>query len=198
MSHTFLRLRFVRRIAITALALALLLGGCADDEPTPQLPDTSSPTSPATATASEPVEPTLPPEAEGKGIKAAEAFVRYYFAMVDEARLTGDTERLRKIALKTCQSCAGVVSVIDRVRDNNGSIDGGDQTVLQIRLGELGSVRGVTTYRGNATVESTKQIIQGSGETSLDGTFPPGSLRLSVLVLKGKQGWRFAEWSVLS
>jgi hypothetical protein len=188
----------VRRIAVAALVLPLLLAGCADDEPVPKLPDTSSPTSPVTETSTAPVEPTLPPEAEGKGAKAAEAFVRYYFAMVDNARLTGDTEELRRIALKTCKSCEGVSSVIDRVRDNHGSIDGGDQTVLKVQLGELGGVSGVTTYRGNATVESTQQVIEGSGDPSLDGTFPPGRIKLSVLVVKGKQGWRFAEWSVLS
>jgi len=193
MTHTF-----VRRIALAALALPLLLAGCADDEPVPKAPDPSTPTTSVTETAVEPAEPTLPPEAEGKGIKAAEAFVRYYFAMVDSARLTGDTQDLRRIALQTCASCEGVANVIDRVHDNSGSIDGGDQTVLQIQLGELVGVTGVTTFRGNATVESTPQVIQGSGDPALDGTFPSGTLRLSVLVVKGEQGWRFAEWSVLS
>ena len=55
---------FVRRVAVAALALPLLLGGCADDEPVPKLPDTSSPTSPVTET-SEPqpwnTSPTRPP-----------------------------------------------------------------------------------------------------------------------------------------
>ncbi|HXH80402.1 DUF6318 family protein [Nocardioides sp.] len=196
MSHTF-----VRRFAIAALSLPLLLAGCADDEPVPKIPKpTAAPTSVASTSAApaEPVEPTLPPEAEGKGIKAAEAFVRHYYAMVDHARRTGDTGALRETTLPTCAACEGVADLIDRVRKNNGSISGGDQTVLGIELGKLGGVPGVATYRGNATVESTKQAIQGSGDPSLDGTFPPGTLKLSVLVVKGEQGWRFAEWSVMS
>ena len=43
---------FVRRIALAAVALPLLLGSCADDPPVPQMPETSSPTSEPTETES--------------------------------------------------------------------------------------------------------------------------------------------------
>ena len=98
-------LSFVRRIAIAALALPLLLGGCTDDEPDPDVPETSSPSTPTTETsAAAPVEPTLPPEAEGKGPKAAEAFVRHYYDSVDYAQQTGDTKHLRSLGCADVRS----------------------------------------------------------------------------------------------
>ncbi|MCW2833190.1 MAG: hypothetical protein JWN68_1143 [Nocardioides sp.] len=196
MSHTF-----ARRFAIAALSLPLLLAGCADDEPVPKVQEpTAAPTPVASTSASPaaPVEPTLPPEAEGKGIEAAEAFVRHYYAMVDHARRTGDTAALREAALPTCATCNEVVNIIDRIRDREGSIEGGDQTVRRIELGQLRGVPGAATFRGNATITSTRQVITGYGDPLVDGTYPPGDIRVSVLVVKGKQGWRFAEWFVIS
>lgn len=188
----------VRRALAVACLLPLLLAGCSDAEPTPQIPDptTSSPSADETETG--PVEPTLPPEAEGDGAEAAEAFVSYYFAMVDHARATGMTAPLREIALDSCGTCEGVIDVINQVSENKGTIAGGDQTVREMQLRQLGGVEGVSTFRGTAQVDSTEQTIQGSGDSELDGIYPPGTLKVSVLVVKGKQGWRFAEWSVIS
>ena len=66
----------VRRSLAAACVLPLLLAGCSEAEPTPQIPDPTASSSPsAEETETGPVEPTLPPEAEGDGVEAAEAFV---------------------------------------------------------------------------------------------------------------------------
>lgn len=197
MSHTFLRLRFVRRIAITALALALLLGGCADDEPTPQLPDTSSPTSPATATASEPVEPTLPPEAEGKGIKAAEAFVRHYISMVDFSRHTLNPRYMRSLSAPTCTGCNGLGDLLAEVARNEGKIAGGDQTIELVRAEALGLPGDGEAYRATATVQTTEQKISGSGVDGLDGVRNPEKLRYGFVLLRNGVKWQVSEWDIL-
>ena len=76
------RLATAARLAIALGTSAMLLGGCFfdddNDEPVPNMPKASTPTSVVTETVAEPegpVEPTLPPEAEGKGVEAAEAFL---------------------------------------------------------------------------------------------------------------------------
>ncbi len=84
----------VRRSLAVACVLPLLLAGCSDAEPTPQMPDpTASSSPPAVETDTGPVEPTLPPEAEGDGNEAAEAFVAHYFAAIDYAQATGEAGR---------------------------------------------------------------------------------------------------------
>ena len=98
----------VRRIALAALALPLLLGGCADDEPDAEdAGRRARRRASATETSTEPVEPTLPPEAEGEGAKAAEAFLPHFYATVDYAQASGDTEALRAMALDECDACRG-------------------------------------------------------------------------------------------
>lgn len=194
----FMKFGPVRRALAAACVLPLLLAGCSDAEPTPEIPDPTTPSPSAEETDTGPVEPTLPPEAEGDGVEAAEAFISYYFALVDHARATGQTAPLSKIALKSCSTCGGVVDVINQVSENQGNIQGGDQAVRDIQLRQLGGIKDVRTFQGTAKVDSTEQAIEGSGDTDLDGIYPAGTLNVSVLVVKGKQGWRFAEWSVIS
>ena len=78
----------LRVAAATALLVPLALAGCAEDDPQPKLPSASatSPTTTASATPDAAVEPTLPPEAQGKDEAAAEAFVRYYWELVNYAQ----------------------------------------------------------------------------------------------------------------
>ncbi len=191
--------RYLRHLPIAAaVVLPLLLTGCTQDEPVPKMPASSAPSPTADESEASPVEPTLPPEAQRPGKAGAEAFVGFYFAQVDHARRTGDTAELRKMALRSCTSCIGVTDLIERVERRGGSIVGGDQTVANLRLGQLTGVKGVATFRGTANVASTEQVIEGSGDNSLDGIYPAGSLKMSILVIRGGQGWRFAEWSVVS
>ena len=87
----------LRVAAATALLVPLALAGCAEDDPQPKLPSASatSPTTTASATPDAAVEPTLPPEAQGKDEAAAEAFVRYFWDLVNYAQETGDVKTLK-------------------------------------------------------------------------------------------------------
>lgn len=187
-------LTFVRRIAVAALALPLLLGGCADDEPVPKLPDTSSPTSPVTETSTAPVEPTLPPEAEGKGPDAAEAFVRHYYGMINYAQATGDTRGLRKLGLPTCRACAGGIDFIEKVYQRGGTNEGGDYSVLSAEVTGLREVDDrVSLYYLDVTAEHTTQTVSGAGD--LDRTYEQGQADWRYEVVSGSRGWKIAQWA---
>lgn len=191
-------LSFVRRITIATLALPLLLGGCTDDDPAPKMPETSSPTSPTTETSTAaPVEPTLPPEAEGKGPKAAEAFVRHYLAVVDYSRLMLDPSYLRKVSSPTCAGCNGLGDLLAKVAKNGGEITGGDQSLDDVQAEKLGLPGDDEAYRATATVQTTEQTINGSGVDGLDGVRQPETLRYGFVLLRSGATWRVSEWDVL-
>ena len=192
----------VRRIALAALALPLLLAGCADDDPVPKIPDASTPTASVAETADpgdpdDPVEPTLPPEAEGKGNEAAEAFVRYYVAVVDFSRQTMEPERIRALSTAGCTGCEGLSQLIQKVNANGGRIAGGDQQIKEVRAEELGVPGDDEAFRATATVRTTEQTIAGSGVEGLDGVRAPESLRYEFVVLRSGSQWRVSEWDVL-
>jgi len=187
---------FVRRIAIATLALPLLLGGCADDEPVPKLPDTNSPTSPVTETSTAPVEPTLPPEAEGNGPKAAEAFVRYYFATVNYAQATGDTATLRELALKSCEACEGGLQFIRDIYERGGKNEGGDYSVLSTEVGGRRPVSKTVNYFSLSVVTShSYQEVSGAGD--MNRVYEPGRSTQSFEVVRDPTGWHVASWRVL-
>lgn len=186
-------LSFVRRIAITTLALPLLLGGCADDEPVPKTPATSVPTSTATETPTEPVEPTLPPEAEGDGPEAAEAFVRHYYAMVNYAQATGDTAALSDLGLRSCEACEGGLQFIQKIYNRGGKNVGGDYSVVSTEVDGRRRVSKTVSYFTLSVVTShTHQEVSGAGD--MDRIYEPGKSTLSFEVVRDPTGWHVTSW----
>jgi hypothetical protein len=112
----------LRPAAYVAAALsALVIVGC-DGGVEPSAPPTSEPalttatatpdamaeTSEAEATTAEPAEagpPKMPEEAREQTEAGAEAFVLHYFAELNEARSSGDTNSLQKLSESSCASC---------------------------------------------------------------------------------------------
>lgn len=194
-----MKLAPVRRTLAVACVLPLLLAGCSEAEPTPQVPD-PSPSEPSSASATEtgPVEPTLPPEAEGDGKKAAVAFVEHYFAVLTFAQATGDTSRLSQMAIPGCETCRGSLDAIKRTYKAGGRIRGGDYEVKSIRTTKQGPLPdGGASFIGRATVDHSKQVITGSGVTGLDGTYPAGISTFDFTAVLQSGGWQMADWTLL-
>jgi hypothetical protein len=190
MSHTF-----ARRFAIAALSLPLLLAGCADDEPVPKVQEpTAAPTPVASTSASPaaPVEPTLPPEAEGKGIEAAEAFVRHYFELVDYAQATGDVAALNRISLDECDACRGGADAIRKIYREGGVITGGEHSVEKAEVTGRRAIPGYGfIYYANVRVSHTDQEIEGT--KALDGDYGSGTNNLRFIVIR-TTNWRVSKW----
>lgn len=192
---------FVRRSAragvLPALVLSLALAGCGgDDEIEPKMPDSNSAASTNTAESpspTEPVEPTLPPEAEGDDAAAAEAFVRHYFDYVNYAQATGDTKGLRELALPGCPACNGVADGIDRVYKRGGEMRGGELTITKGKTYRYPTDAGQPqTFSITISYTNTAQKIVRAG--NLNATYARGSAAAKFLVVRDRRGWSIAKW----
>ncbi|WP_157559705.1 DUF6318 family protein [Nocardioides sp. Soil777] len=195
----FMKLGPVRRALAAACILPLLLAGCSDAAPTPEIPDptTSSPSPDETETG--PVEPTLPPEAEGDGVEAAEAFVSYYFDLLTYAQATGDTSKLSNVAIEGCETCQGSLEAVRRTYEAGGSISGGAYEVTAIRASEQGALPGGgSSFVGRVSVDHSRQVISGSKVDGLDGTYPAGTSEFDfAAVIQTSGDWQMADWTLL-
>lgn len=188
----------VRRSLVVGCVLPLLLAACSDAEPTPQMLEPTPTESSPSASATGPVEPTLPPEAEGDGVAAAKAFVPFYLATVDYSRQTMDVSHIRDLSAPTCGGCSGLADLIRKVKDNGGTVVGGDQTVEAVQAEEL-RIPGATgkAFRAVARVRTTDQEISDSGVKGLDGVRPAETLKFGFVILKNDRAWTVSEWEVL-
>ncbi len=133
-------------VGVAALLLTFGVAGCEDADPSdpiestgePIPPHSSSPTEPTT-TNTGPVEPTLPAEAEPETKAGAEAFVEYYWEVVNFARHTGDVDLLKAVSNPTCAGCRGAIKSIVRVYDRGGRIIGGRFAVIESTPGRTPS-----------------------------------------------------------
>ncbi|HTW16333.1 MAG TPA: DUF6318 family protein [Nocardioides sp.] len=144
---------------------SVLLAGCRSDaDPEPKVSPTESSSVTPTPTPTGPVEPTLPAEAEGDDAAAAEAFVRFYWDLVNYAQATGDVGALREVASETCEACLAGLKGIEEVHSAGGSIEGGDVSVSSARAEQVTSREGRAFTVQVSTEVSPQQISEPNEE----------------------------------
>lgn len=181
--------------AIGALLIAALVSGCDEDggpdstppRDSPRAPETSSSTEPPTTTLTEtgPVEPTLPAKAAAPDQAGVEAFVTFYWDVVNYATKTGDVELLRRVDQPSCDTCDAAIDGIEQIYARGGKIVGGDYSV--VRLEPAKSDDSHWTVVTHTTIETQRTV----GAGSLNDKFPGGRTRwlMGVALVRG-------EWSV--
>lgn len=99
----------------------------------------------------------------------AEAFVRYYWDLVNYAQATGDTKGLRSVSAETCEPCQGGIDALENiVNERGGKITGGEYSASNLRTTRLTGQ--VPSYRIVFALSNEKQTIDfPSGEK--DGGF---------------------------
>ena len=181
--------------ALLAAAVVGAATGCSDDPaPRPKVAPSSSaassvePTPTPEPTPTGPVEPTLPPEAQGEDAAAAEAFVRHYWEMTDYAQSTGDVAGLRRLATDGCTACQAVADSIRDVYRDGGSLEGGGTSLSTFRTVKLrlGSQAG---YQVRARVRNAEQTLH-YGDGREDRVFPPDTVEASLVVVAADEGFR--------
>jgi hypothetical protein len=75
----------------------------------------------------------MPPEAEGTSPKAAKAFARHYFDVINYAARTGDTDGLRELGTKDCVSCEAIASNIEKIYTAGGHIESDGWSLEMVR-----------------------------------------------------------------
>jgi hypothetical protein len=180
------------RTALTALSMisVLALGACSGDDPEPKVADPSPsatlPSSPSTTPVSGPTEPTMPAAAQGSDAAAAEAFVEFYWEMVNYAQATGDVEGLEGLASR-CGTCDAAVDYIKNIYGRGGRIEGGKGRFRQLKTNFLdhdGSTRALV--RGDLV--SSRQRVELPGSKH-DESYPGGTLPFEVLLERTSDGW---------
>lgn len=176
-------------MVIAAGALTLLLGAaaCSSDDPEPHVaPPSSSP--PTTTPASSPTAPTMPEPANDHTPHGAEAFVRYFIAVLNFAQRTGDTSALNDVSTEACAGCRGYVQAIDRAYRTGGRVEGGTISIGKLR--SLPKDYGAD-WGGFATGSATAQdIYDGNGGKK---SYPGGDISLYAYVKWQAGGWAM-QW----
>lgn len=182
------------RAAAVALAAALALTGCSDDDPPdpPASPSASgtptAPSSSATATA-QPTQPALP-EAATKATEAgARAFIAYYWDLINYAQVTGDVKALKKVSGPNCDGCQKGVEAVNELYESGGRAEGGAYEL------DISTVREVMPKNGQAfgieakyEVRNAPQtIIRGNGTTDVS---EPGSTTFLSYLIWTASAWR--------
>jgi hypothetical protein len=112
----------LRRLAVLVLAGGLLAGcgGGSDDPPSAGPSPSSTPTASAAPSA-----PVLPEAAKQNTKSGAVAFVKFYVAAFNHARVSGDVVTLSMLGTKRCVSCRDVASAISDTYSAGGRATGG-------------------------------------------------------------------------
>lgn len=185
-----------RWVTAALLSGALALTACEAEpaeptEPSSSAPTSSEPTSAAPTTEpTGPVEPTLPPEAEQSTKAGAEAFVKYYWEVVNHAQKTGDTGELETITLASCSPCNSGREWIEKIYGRGGTIAGGVASVDELTLNRSSDGDG---WMAAVAVSTTKQRVRGAGD--LDRTYDAGS-RDVLMVVRLTDTWRLTAIEV--
>jgi hypothetical protein len=177
-------------VGVGALLLAVLVAGCEEDEPSssppasdsPSVPESSSPTE-TTSVPTTPVEPTLPAQAEDESQAGAEAFVRFYWEVVNYATKTGDVTLLSELDQVSCEGCDGGVDGIERVYRAGGRIVGGDYDV--VKLETVRSESGQWTIVTHTRVGAQRAIDAGK----LNRRYPAGRDKWLIALARVHGAW---------
>lgn len=172
----------------------LALGACSGDGAVPKVAPSSGGTEPAARTTTspgDPVEPTMPPEARRTDAAGAEAFVKYYWAMVNYAQATGDLGGLRSLASKACRACEGGFRFLKSVYGDGAAIRGGRMTLSHVTSAPVGSgdERRVVRFK----LANTRQTVDYPG-TRRDRVYKPAVIAGEAIVVEAAGGWRMEYW----
>jgi len=187
-------------IGVVALLLTFAVAGCDEDDPSGTPPPSSTPSSPGSSSPTEatstptqtgPVEPTLPAEAGRDSKAGVEAFVTFYWDVVNYATKTGDVRLLRELDQPSCEGCEGGIQGIERIYHRGGRIVGGEYAVVRLE-----PVQSDTQHWAVVThTRLGKQRTIGAG--NLNGSFAGGHAKWLVALARVRGTWSVTTLEVL-
>jgi hypothetical protein len=108
--------------AAAALTVTAGVAGCGGSAGSPQALPSLSPA----ASASPPPSPVpTGVQASTTSPEAAAEFAKFFYAEIEQAFATKDPERIARLSLPSCRTCAAYVTSIKKLRDNGERLEGG-------------------------------------------------------------------------
>ena len=133
----------------------------------------------------------MPAAARGTSAKSAQAFVRYYIGLVNYAVATGNTSELKGASRNSCNSCTAVVTNIDTVYSNGGSLSGEGWKVSAAR--EVpGRSAARPVLRVGIQISPQDKIASHGAKVQ---HFRGGRQLLIFHLVRLEDGWSIEEWS---
>lgn len=180
--------------AALVLSLAAALTGCNDTERASPPPRTSTSPSPSTPSAT-PTPPPMPDAATKPGKKGAEAFVRYYYAVMDYAQSTSNTRQFQTLSANYCTPCNTAIKAIKKIYANDGSIEGGTHSIANLTSERLGQTRHGAVWRVRSDMLTTEQYVQHSAHAQAE-RYGGDELRTIVYLLQHEGIWVVTDWRI--
>jgi hypothetical protein len=177
----------LRRIA-ALVVVGLLVAGCggSDDPPSPG-PSPSGSTAPsASASGSAPV---MPEAAKANTKAGAIAFVRFYVAAFNHARITGDTDPLGSLGTGRCVSCKDVRAAIDKTYAAGGHATGGRWVIDAAQVSRARRHQWVVYLSGHFEAGDTYKTAGAQPHHNNGGPM------VASFFVAFKNGWKVVRWT---
>jgi len=170
--------------AAVVVSLALVVGGCSEDEPKPS-------TLPPAPTASA-GDGALPVDVQQATPVAASNFIRHFLDVVNEGFASGDATQVRALSAPTCGTCRSFADAIDSPSDSEERIEGGRFTVTDVATTLLpdGAASSLVTY----TVSEVRVSRPNGDLISSTPEQPP--VTASVSLQRGAHSWLVDKFNV--
>lgn len=174
--------RRLRAAPVTALACLLLLAGCGGDDPAPIVADpTPSPSGTPTPTAS-----AAPQPWEERSKAGAVAFVEHWVEVLNESVASTGAAELAAISSPTCETCSGLISLIDGWRRDGTSVQTPGWEIQGVRIPNSQTR---PPFDAAVRIKRPPEIVvrRDGARERYEGSTETYSVRLS---------WRRGGWSV--
>lgn len=183
------RMAFALGLVVPTLSLA----GCSDD-PVPKVAPHESPSVVSESPSpTGPTEPTMPAVAKKHTAAGAEAFVKFYWEMVNYAQASGDLQGLRSLGDENCGACSGGLRFLDRIYEAGGHVRGGKVTVVDVRATKVRGAGQQIAFQVLVSVENTRQVVDLPG-TKRDQSYPAAKSSIQFIVDPKPGSWSVGYW----
>lgn len=187
-------MRSLRAALAAAVAALALLGGCADDDPSPSDPastwtPTGTPETPTSDATPKPTEPTLPEAATKATEDGARAFIAYYWDLINYAQVTGDVKALKQVSGPNCDRCRAGIQGIRSVYDAGGHLSNAEYRATVRSLKEVSADSGnVYAFEGRTDVSNAAHVsVDADGN---EESFKASKSTYLLYVLWADDHWR--------
>jgi hypothetical protein len=158
--------------------------------PSSAAPSSTAPSATGTATNAPPTEPQMAMQHDSDG---ALAFAAYFVRVLDWSIRNQNTSLLKEYGASSCNACQHYVTLIDRLNESGGHVEGGGLSLQQIAL-VTGSSIVKSDYIVQATILQQPDVIFSPGAApSTELQTPTTNVSRFYIDWRPNGGWQIVE-----